>query len=315
MAKTPVEVVKQQSHQILAQWLTSCTRGGNVARNTIAIGIVVLDHLRRRCPVSRAAVLSQGGEVKGARSGLGPILEAYGIPNTYLREVTTRQGHQDGQRLLEQFEWGEALTELPNQERENLLVELTGTLVTHANIWLRRQNLKLQIDRRQSPMAWVHMILESARQRSSGIVEQHLAGAKLERRFKDVPVPNHPAHAGDVQTAREGDFVIAKLVCHVTAAPSPSVIRKCAANIKRGLHPLLLIPSEQENKARVLAQVENIDQELTIISIEAFVSVNIIELATKENKDFFSVLQEIIQIYNRRLTEVETDLSLQIQLS
>jgi len=159
------------------------------------------------------------------------------------------------------------------------------------------------------------MIVESAKQRSGGVAEQHLVGAKLERRFKSITVPNYPAHAGDVQTAREGDFIIAKSVYHVTAAPSPSVIRKCAVNIEGGLHPVLLIPSEQENKAQVLAQIEGIDQELTIISIEDFVSINIIQLATEENKDFFSVLKEIVQIYNRRLAEVETDLSLKIQLS
>jgi hypothetical protein len=163
-------------------------------------------------------------------------------------------------------------------------------------------------------MTWVHMIVENAKQRSGGVVEQHLVGAKLERRFTSLSVPNHPAHAGDVQTAREGDFTISKLVYHVTATPSRSVIQKCAANIKAGFHPILLIPSEQENKAQVLAQDEEIDKELTILSIENFVSTNIIELATEENKDFFAVLKEIVQIYNRRLNEVETDLSLQIQI-
>lgn len=38
------------------------------------------------------------------------------------------------------------------------------------------------------------------------------------------------------------------------------------------------------------------------------------ELATEENKDFFAILQEIVHIYNRRLAEVETDLSLQIEV-
>jgi len=45
-----------------------------------------------------------------------------------------------------------------------------------------------------------------------------------------------------------------------------------------------------------------------------FVAVNIIELATKESKDFFSVLKEIVEIYNERLSEVETDVSLQIEV-
>lgn len=172
----------------------------------------------------------------------------------------------------------------------------------------------MEVDRRQAPTSWINLIIENAKLRSSGVVEQHLVGAKLERRFKGIEIPNHPAHAGDRQTAREGDFTISKLVYHVTATPSRSVIQKCAGNIKTGLHPILLVPSEQENKARILAQDEGIDKALTILSIENFVALNIIELATEGNKDFFSILKEIVQIYNKRLTEVETDLSLQIQV-
>lgn len=309
-----VKIIKGESHRLLNDWILSCTRGGKLARNTVAIGIVVLDHLRKNCPVVREDVISQGGEVKGARSGLGRILENYGIPASYLKEVTTRQGHQDGQRLFKAYDWGKTFIQLAEPDREDLLQELCDILLQHAVTWLKRQNLKLPIDRRQAPATWVRMIVENARQRSGGVVEQHLVGAKLVRRFTQLTIPNHPAHAGDRQTARAGDFEISHLVYHVTAAPSRHVMQKCAENISSGLHPILLVPGEQENKARVLAQDEGIEQALTIISIETFVAVNIIELATDENKDFFRVLQEIIDIYNTRLTAVETDLSLQIEV-
>lgn len=314
LKSAPIEEVKQQSRQILSKWLESCTRHGKIARNTVAMGIVVLDHLRHACPVSRDEVISQGGEVSGARSGLGKILETCGIPSSYLKEITTRQGHQDGQRLFEQFEWGKKLAKLPDDEREELLLELIESLRSIANDWLKRQNLKLDIDRRQAPTTWVSVIVENAKGRSGGVVEQQLVGAKLERRFKGISVANHPAHAGDKQTERVGDFTISKLVYHVTAAPSRNVLQKCAENLKVGLHPILLMPREQENKARILAQDEGIDRELTIISLEDFVALNIIEVATEENKDFFSVLKEIVEIYNKRLAEVETDLSLQIEV-
>jgi hypothetical protein len=171
LKSTPFDDIKRQGHQILSEWLESCTRHGKVARNTIAMGIVVLDHLKRGCPVKRAEVISQGGEVSGARSGLGKILEAYGIPSNYLKEITTRQGHQDGQRLFEQFEWGKKLARLPDNEREKLLLELIGSLRDLANNWLKRQNLKLDIDRRQAPTTWINVIVENAKGRSGGIVE------------------------------------------------------------------------------------------------------------------------------------------------
>lgn len=314
MKTTRTKEIKQDAHRILDDWLKSCTRHGNVARNTVAVGIVALDHLRQACPVSPENVLSDGGELTGARSGLGKTLESYGIPSSYLKEATSRQAPQDGRKLLEQFQWGERLAALPRDERDKLLLELIGKLKLFAMQWLQRQNLKLNVDRHQAPTAWVQVIVENAKGRSGGVVEQHLVGAKLERRFKGTPIENHPVHAGDQQTDRPGDFVISNVVYHVTAAPSRSVLGKCAANTKAGLHPVLLVPREQEAKARVLAQVDGIDRELAIISIEDFVAFNIIELATEERRDFFVILKEIVEIYNRRLAEVETDLSLQIQV-
>jgi len=306
--------IQQKSRQILNDWLASCTRHGKISRNTVAIGIVVLDHLKHACPAIRDQIISQGGEVSGARSGLGTILESYDIPRAYLKEVTTRQGHQDGQRLLEQFEWGMTLAEMAKDDRDNLLLELILDLKTLANDWLKRQNLKLDIDRRQAPTTWINIIIENAKGRSGGVVEQHLVGAKLARRFGAREIPNHPAHAGDKQTERAGDFAISQMVYHVTSAPSREVIQKCKKNHRAGLFPILLVPREQKNKAGFLAQEEGFDRDLAIISIEDFVTINIIELATEENKDFFSVLKEIVEIYDRRLSEVETDLSLRIEV-
>ncbi|ACL23393.1 DUF4928 family protein [Chloroflexus aggregans] len=314
MSNVQTEKIKQESRQILKDWLVSCTRRGKISRNTVAIGIVVFDHLRHSCPASRDEVISQGGEVSGARSGLGKILGEYGIPSSYLKEVTTRQGHQDGQRLLEQLEWGKNLAKIPAEEREHFLLECIEDLKKLASEWLKRQSLKIDVDRRQAPTTWVNVIIENSKGHSGGIVEQHLVGAKLARRFRNLSIPNYPAHAGDSQTERAGDFEISKMVYHVTSAPSRNVLQKCASNIRVGLYPVLLVPREQESKARVLAQDEGIDKELTIISIEDFVALNIIELATDESKDFFAVLKEIIEIYNKRLSEVESDLSLQIEV-
>lgn len=309
-----MDKLKQESHNLLAKWLESCTRNNKISRNTVAMGIVVFDHLKRNSSVSRDDVISQGGEVSGARSGLGKILESHGIPGSYLKEITTRQGHQDGQRLFEMFEWGDKFAQLTTKERDVLLLELIDVLRNLANDWLKRQNLKLNLDRRQAPATWINVIVENAKGHSGGIVEQQLVGAKLAKRYRGFDVPNHPAHAADKQTERMGDFTIANLVYHVTAAPSRNVLKKCTDNLKIGLHPVLLTPREQENKARVLAQDEGIYQQMTILSIEDYIAMNIIELATVEKKDLFSVLKEIIEIYNARLSAVETDLSLQIEI-
>jgi hypothetical protein len=306
--------IEIESLTILENWLISCTRGKKISRNTVCIGIVVLDHLRQKSPASREEVVSSGGEIKGARSGLGNILEKYEVPRHYLKEVTTRQAHQDGQRLLDNFQWGAYFGSVAEPNREQLMLELIQRLVTEANSWLKQQNLKLEIDRRQSPTTWIHLIVESAKQRSGGIVEQHLVGAKLEKRFPDLEVSNHPAHAADMQTARGGDFMVNGVIYHVTATPGAGVIQKCASNIKTGSFPILLVPKAQEYRALALAQEVGIEKELAIIAIEDFIALNIIEMAVEQKTDFFSMMQEIVQTYNKRLAEVETDLSLQIEV-
>lgn len=172
---------------------------------------------------------------------------------------------------------------------------------------------ELDLDRAQTPQAWITLILNNCRNLSGGIVEQHIVGAKLVRRFGQ-DLPNYPADAGDMQTDRAGDFSMAKSVFHVTASPAPNVLQKCADNLRIGLRPILLVPADQKNKAEVYAQDLALNKSVLIFSIEDFISLNIMELAAEENKDYFTVLKEIVQIYNRRLSEVETDLSLQIEV-
>lgn len=309
-----LEQIRQTCDYILQDWLHSCTRRGRVSRNTIAVGIVVLDHLRQQCPVLREDVISDGGEVRGSRAGLGDILERYGVSGKYLKEVTTRQAPQDGQRLFEEFGWGDILIDLPPDERDDLLKGLIEKLSERARDWLRRRSLKLALDRTHSPSAWIRVILEGAEGRSGGVVEQHLVGAKLEKRFAGVLISNHPAHAADAQTDRPGDFAVRDVVYHVTGAPGRGVIQKCAENLQQGQHPILLVPQDQEYKALALADDEGINAQISIISIEDFLALNIIEMSTGEGVDFFCVLQDIVAIYNRRLAEVETDLSLQIDV-
>lgn len=306
---------QEKNYQILTDWLETCTRGGKLSRNTIAIGIVVLDWLRSAQVVSPEIVLSQGQEIRNARSGLKTVLEKYGVPGAFLKEVTTRQAPSDGRRLFEAYEWGLAFQDLESIDRESQIIELIYVLVALARAWLERKNLNLSLDRSQAPTAWIELILENARGRSGGVVEQHLVGAKLARRFPNIEIPNFPAHAADQQTARSGDFVIRDLAFHVTAAPTSSVIAKCADNVKKGLRPILLVPRDKETNARAFAEDKSIDKLIAIVSIEDFLAMNVFELATEEDKDSFSVLADIIAIYNQRLREVETDFSLQIDIS
>ena len=301
--------------EVVAEWLKSRERSKRVSRNTIAVGIVVLDHLRSQCPTAPDELFSKGGELKGSRSGLPDTLERYGIPRKFLKEATTRQAHQDARILAEKLEYGKGLALLGRDSRELQLQKGLALLVAKAHAWLGRQPIKVNCDRQESPSLWITSILEKAKGRSGGIVEQHLVGAKLQQRHPEIVIPNHPSHAGDVQTGRSGDFPLQSVSYHVTATDGKEAVERCRQNIGAGVYPVLLLPKRYIDKATVYAEIAGVQNRISILAIEDFITQNIIEMSTQQQRDFFSTLKAIIDEYNRRLEQVETDMSLKIDLS
>jgi Domain of unknown function (DUF4928) len=51
-----------------------------------------------------------------------------------------------------------------------------------------------------------------------------------------------------------------------------------------------------------------------VVAIEDFIALNLVEMANDSASQFFDVLIQIIEIYNMRLEEVETDMSLKIEV-
>lgn len=176
-------------------------------------------------------------------------------------------------------------------------------------------SLKLQCDRQQSPAAWVDSILVAAELRSCGVVERHLVGATLQQRHPEIVIPNYPSDAGDVQTGRSGDFPLQSISYHVTATDGKEAVERCRQNVSAGVHPVLVLTKRYVDKASVYAEIAGIQNRISILAIEDFITQNIIEMSTQQQRDFFSTLKAIIDEYNRRLEQVETDMSLKIDLS
>jgi hypothetical protein len=197
---------------------------------------------------------------------------------------------------------------------KGILDELAA-LIKDAEDQLTGRPIKLLCDRRQSPGAWVCSILGAAEVRSGGVVERHLIGAVLQQRHPEIEIPNHPGHAADMQTGRSGDFPLPNVSYHVTATDGREAVDRCKENLGSGVHPVLLLPKRHIVKANAYAEIAGIQNRVSIIAIEDFITQNVIEMSTHQQQDFFSTLKAIIDEYNRRLEAVETDMSLKIQLS
>lgn len=292
-------------------WIGSCTRNKQVARNTIVTGLVILDHYSTDPILSRSRLVAPGGEIKGVRgSNVRRVLAKHGLPANFLKEVTTRSAHKDGERLAD------ALRAIDKKAHAPEAIKQAATdLVAHANRWLARQHIKIYCDIGHSPSAWIQSILAQSRDRSGGKVEQHLVGAKLEERHPGISIANHPANAGDRQTGREGDFVVGSTAYHVTAAPGRDVIKRCEVNLAAGVHPVLLVPKTLVPQTILRAENEELGARITVIAIEDFLALNIIEMTAGDQLSFRAKLASIIERYNRRLREAETDQSLSIDLA
>ncbi|HEV3316594.1 MAG TPA: DUF4928 family protein [Candidatus Angelobacter sp.] len=304
--------------RVVLKWLDSYRnkKTGIAARNVVAAGIVVLDKLCQKTLLAEEDAFTSRGELKGARSGLDKVLERHGIPATYLKEATGRQAATYARILLQKLEYGKRLRgDANNQERQERLQEAIEIMRAEAFQWLQRQPLKIDCNRQSSPAVWVNTILKKAQGRSGGKVEQHLVGAKLQERYlTKILVPNFPGHAGDLQTKRSGDFDVGRISYHVTANPTRDHLRKCKDNAASNRIPVLIVPGNKVADARFYARDEGVEDRVTVLSLEDFIAQNVIEISSERDNDLFETMTSIINEYNRRIQEIETDPSLKIDV-
>lgn len=286
------------------------------ARSTLAGAVVVVDALRQKAPITHEDVFTPGGQLSGGRgSSLRDTLTRYGEDRVLLADGVTTRSTSKFERLAEVLSWGKDLSGWSEEDRVEGSRRLAEPVLAEIDHYFQRQHLTVAPDRSESPTAWIELILEQSRSKSQGRVEQHLIGAKLERRFPEADISTHAAFAADVQTERLGDFDLGKIVYHVTAAPAQPVISKCQDNLRQGLQPVLVVPRDSLDRAKGLAAYEEgLDRRITFVAIEDFLASNILELSGESGQDFIEILKSIIEIYNRRIEETETDVSLRIEI-
>ncbi len=287
------------------------------ANGSIATALVVLNRLIDDYNLDFAAHVADGGmQIKGASgAAVAAILKTFGEERPFAKEGgrTNRGGPSEIKALLLMLK-GLKLDKLDEEGRYDTLRGMQAFLVERVRDFHNRQKIKLTYDPSLSTWHIVHNLLEEAVSvGKAGYVAQHLVGAKLQLRFPDIKVSNESGNTADMQTQRPGDFLIGHTAFHVTVAPMPPVYEKCKHNITQGFKPFLLVPDNKVIGARQIAEQMS-EQRIAVESIESFVSQNINEISVFSNDRLIDSFKQLIELYNQRVDEVETDKSLMIEL-
>lgn len=179
-----------------------------------------------------------------------------------------------------------------------------------------REKIKIRFSPTQTVHSIVEQILQSSGNRQ-GSVAQHLVGAKLSLRFPEIDIAHHHAFAGDVQTAREGDYVIGDRVFHVTVSPTGDHYRKCKANVDNGKRPYLLVSERYRETARIKIEDEigrNSSQKVVVESLQDFIGQNIDEISMGANAGSGDGIRKLIEKYNELVDQYDVDKSLMIEV-
>jgi len=288
------------------------------AKGVVLAALIVLERLRSKCELSLNAHLSEDGiQIAGLNlSSLRKVLDRF--------DESHRFPTEDGRMNRGNISWIGALLEalsdagfgaLSEAERLQLLDEFQEFLVDSLDAYYNLERVCFDCDPSKPPRNVIADILAAAQQRNQGgPVAQHLVGAKLAIRFPHLTVGNSPYSAADEQSGRAGDYHVGNTAFHVTVAPNMGHVKRCAQNVKDGLSAIVLVPDLKLTAARVLLATEGLEGKVVAESLESSIGQTLSELAEFAPAKFAEQLANLLQEYNRRVAEVETDDSLLIEL-
>lgn len=289
-------------------------KGDGPARGSIAAALVVLERLKTKFSLRLDDHRAEGkGQMKGVSPGaVKKILARHGESRNFLKEGgrTNRGAPRDVEKMLAALR---LLKNEPPKSRNEILDLLQVFLVEKIRDYHLRQRLKIKYRSQTTTWQAVHDLLALAREsRKDAAVAQYLVGAKLQLKFPESNVRNESFSTADDPRKLAGDFQIGDTVFHVTVTPSQGVYEKSKSNLDTGLKVYLLVPDRSLTGARQNADLASPGQ-IAVESIESFVSQNLEELAGF-SKERARQMRQLLDTYNDRVSQVETDKSLLIEI-
>lgn len=300
-------------------------KGALVPRGTMYTGLVILDRLKKQYDLSyEAHIAGKQGQIQGLNAGnVRRVLRYFGNETPVPAEGgrTNRGNPQALKTLLTELRTL-GLEDVPEDQRIIILDEMQRYLSDRVEDWYNRQRLTIAFEHNKTSWDVVHNLLTEVKQRRdanvSGIVAQHLVGAKLQVRFPEIPIGQESASTADMQSGRSGDFLIEDTVFHVTMAPMDKLYDKCLDNVRADQRVYILVPDELLASVRQTVNVNPVYSSLAghvaVESIESFVSQNLEELSSFSRDKLRIGLRKLLDVYNSRIEAVETDASTTIEI-
>lgn len=309
----------------VSHWYESQRKSnGSMDTNTMTVGLILGDHLKRSFPLDRATYFT-GTQVRGlSGKRISQILAEHGDP----RRFTAEGGRTSRGTLAKADDLAEIINEaalaagyktLSQDEKASVIHALQGWFVAKIQEdYFGRQRVNAEINPNQPVSISVSNILEEAISRGGhvgGAVAQHLVGAKLALRFPDCEVGNDSYSTADQQTARPGDFSIGNTAFHVTMSPSERLLsHRCKDNVAQGYRPVILVPENRVIAALQLADNADMIGQVSVIAIETFVGLNVEEMAYFTSDGVRKGIRGLLEKYNERVAISEPDPSLRIEI-
>ena len=299
--------------KIICAWWVSVSQN----RGNIAGGLIILDNLRKSFSLDIEDHKASGSDQLKNATGpnLRRILADFGENRVLLREGgRTNRGLMHNLFPLIQALEESGISDLAETERSLAIEAMQLFLVDRAKDIFNANRISFDYSPSTSSREIIGKILAKARERQkAGEVAEYLVGAKLALRFPAYAIRNSAASAADIQTNEQGDFQLNDCVFHVTVSPNAGHYDKCKSNIANGLRVFLLVPDARLVGTRQFVE-QDIGDRVSVESIESFVSQNVEELAEFAGDQVAQNLKLLLEKYNERVGEVETDLSLRITI-
>ena len=255
------------------------------------------------------------GQVKGLGGGnLKKILKQHGITRTlsseggrtsrgsmglvrhyfeFLNDWHDEAGHVDLD-YVERY-WADRVVDYFNSEPFILAADVSRTMSDCVN------DVFNQARKRQAENPGTHYL---------GTVLQHLVAAKLSLVLPEGSLEIHGASVADAPTGRAGDFLVGDTAIHCTTMPGAPLMEKCAANIRSGLHPVIITIAERAQVAASLIEDNGLVGKVEVCDAQQFLSANVLEHSLFNSSMRGEFVARLVARYNDIVDAYETDPSL-----